>query len=132
MPSGDGASDRKRCSVPQGALPLLAALDPDVVLLEHPTVAVDRRQVGPLGEHIRMVARRRGAAVVALTADTAFANAVATRVLTLDPSSRAGMAHGKPERHAPSVATTVRPAGTGSSSRMLRAVDGPALVTVTT
>ena len=38
------------------------ALDPDVVLLEHPTVGVDRQQVGPLGEHIRTVARRRGAA----------------------------------------------------------------------
>jgi ABC-type transporter Mla maintaining outer membrane lipid asymmetry ATPase subunit MlaF len=63
------------------------ALDPDVVLLEHPTVAVDRQQVGPLGEHIRAVARRRGAAIVALTGDTAFANAVATRVLTLDAST---------------------------------------------
>jgi ABC-type transporter Mla maintaining outer membrane lipid asymmetry ATPase subunit MlaF len=63
------------------------ALDPDVVLLEHPTVGVGRQQVGPLGEHIRTVARRRGAAIVALTADTPFANAVATRVLTLDAST---------------------------------------------
>ena len=63
------------------------ALDPDLVLLEHPTVGVDRREVGPLGEHIRSVVRRRGAAVVALTADTAFANALATRVLTLDAST---------------------------------------------
>jgi ABC-type transporter Mla maintaining outer membrane lipid asymmetry ATPase subunit MlaF len=63
------------------------ALDPDVVLLEHPTVGVDRQHVGPLGEHIRTVARRRGAAVVALTGDNAFANAVATRVLTLDAST---------------------------------------------
>jgi ABC-type transporter Mla maintaining outer membrane lipid asymmetry ATPase subunit MlaF len=63
------------------------ALDPEVVLLEHPTVAVDRRLVGALGEHIRMVAHRRGAAIVALTGDAAFANAVATRVLTLDAST---------------------------------------------
>jgi ABC-type transporter Mla maintaining outer membrane lipid asymmetry ATPase subunit MlaF len=63
------------------------ALDPDVVLLEHPTAAVDRQQVGPLGEHIRAVARSRGAVVVALTGDAAFANAVATRVLTLDAST---------------------------------------------
>ena len=85
------------------------ALDPDVVLLEHPTVDVDRQQVGPLGEHIQTVARRRGAAVVALTGDIAFANAVGTRVLTLDASTgrlidRAGssrgyyLASGKPWR----------------------------------
>ena len=63
------------------------ALGPEVLLLEHPTAAVDRQQVGPLGEHIRAVARQRGAAVVALTGDTAFASAVATRVLTLDAST---------------------------------------------
>jgi ABC-type transporter Mla maintaining outer membrane lipid asymmetry ATPase subunit MlaF len=63
------------------------ALNPDVVLLEHPSVGIDRQHVGPLGEDIRSVARRRGAAIVALTGDPAFAKSVATRVLTLDAST---------------------------------------------
>jgi ABC-type lipoprotein export system ATPase subunit len=63
------------------------ALDPAVVLLEHPTSSVGRDEARPLGDHIRAVARRRGAAIVALTADRSFANAVASRVLTHDAAT---------------------------------------------
>jgi ABC-type polar amino acid transport system ATPase subunit len=63
------------------------ALDPEVMLLEHATASVDRDQIGPLGERIRLVAARRGAAVVAVTADLAFASAVASRILILDPGT---------------------------------------------
>src|SRR4030095_14293661 len=44
----------------------------------------DRVAVVPIGEQVRSVAPRRGAAIVAVTADQAFAAAVAGRVLTLD------------------------------------------------
>jgi ABC-type polar amino acid transport system ATPase subunit len=63
------------------------ALDPAVILLEHATASVDRDQAVPLGERIRLVAARRGAAIVAVTADPVFARAVADRVLTLDAAT---------------------------------------------
>lgn len=63
------------------------ALDPAVVLLEHPTAAVAPGDVARLGAQIRAIARRRGAAAVALTADRNFAGAFATRVLTLEAAT---------------------------------------------
>jgi ABC-type lipoprotein export system ATPase subunit len=63
------------------------ALDPAIVLLEHPTATLPRGDGVPMGRHMREVAARRGIAVVAATADEAFAAAVATRVLTLDAAT---------------------------------------------
>jgi ABC-type polar amino acid transport system ATPase subunit len=63
------------------------ALDPAVLLLEHISASVEREAVPRLGADIAAVATARGAAVVALSADEAFARAVATRVLTLEPST---------------------------------------------
>ena len=63
------------------------ALDPAVVLLEHPTAAIAPDDVVPLGAQIRAIARRRGAAAVALTADRDFACAIATRVLMLEAAT---------------------------------------------
>jgi ABC-type lipoprotein export system ATPase subunit len=63
------------------------ALDPPVILLDHPTATLDRADVVPIGEHLRSVATRRGAAIVAVTADQPFAAAVAGRVLTLDAAT---------------------------------------------
>jgi phospholipid/cholesterol/gamma-HCH transport system ATP-binding protein len=63
------------------------ALDPAVVLLEHPSANVERNEVAPLGRDIRSVLERRGAAGLTLTADPAFAAAVAGRVLMQDPST---------------------------------------------
>ena len=63
------------------------ALDPAVLLLEHASAAVETRGVQQLGADIAAVASARGAALVALSADDAFARAVATRVLTLQPST---------------------------------------------
>jgi hypothetical protein len=40
-----------------------------------------------VGAELRGVAARRGIALLALSADQAFARAVATRVLTLEPST---------------------------------------------
>ena len=63
------------------------ALDPSILLLDHPTAALDRADVVPIGEQVRSVATSRGAAIVAVTADQIFAAAVAARVLTLDAAT---------------------------------------------
>lgn len=76
------ASARLRVSVARAL-----ALDPALLLLEHPTSGVARSDVVPLGRHIRAIGERRRLAVVTLTADQDFAESVATRVLILDPAT---------------------------------------------
>jgi polar amino acid transport system ATP-binding protein len=63
------------------------ALDPDLLLLEHISATLDRDDVRTFGADVRAIATRRGIALVAATADEVFARAVATRVLTLEPST---------------------------------------------
>ena len=63
------------------------ALAPAVLLLEHASARLAREDVAPLGQGMRAVAAGRGVALVAATADEAFATAVAARVLTLDPAT---------------------------------------------
>ena len=63
------------------------ALDPAIVLLEHASARLPREETAPLGTAIRGVAARRGFAILALSADETFANAVAARVLTLEPAT---------------------------------------------
>ena len=63
------------------------ALDPEVLLVEHLSAGVPRGEVAALGQSIRAVAARRGAAVLAATADLEFAQALAGRVLTLEPAT---------------------------------------------
>ena len=63
------------------------ALDPAVVLLEHMSARLPREAVAAFGAAVRAVAERRGLALVAATADDAFARAVAPRVLTLEPAT---------------------------------------------
>lgn len=63
------------------------ALDPAVLLLEHASARLARDEVAALGAGIRAVAARRGIALVAATADEAFAPAVAARVLTLEAAT---------------------------------------------
>lgn len=63
------------------------ALAPSVLLLEHASAGLPPELAAPMGEEMRAVASRRGAAIVAATADRAFARAVATRVLTLEPAT---------------------------------------------
>jgi ABC-type histidine transport system ATPase subunit len=63
------------------------ALDPAVLLLEHISASVGRDAVQKLGADIRSVAGGRGAALVAASADEVFARAVASRVLTLEPTT---------------------------------------------
>jgi phospholipid/cholesterol/gamma-HCH transport system ATP-binding protein len=63
------------------------ALDPAVMLLEHPTAVVERGAVGALGRDVRGIAERRRIALLTLTADEEFATLVAARVLQLDAAS---------------------------------------------
>jgi ABC-type lipoprotein export system ATPase subunit len=74
----DGAS---RVSVRLGRA---LAHEPDVLLLEHPTARVSRPDVDMLAHRVRAAARRRGASIVAVTADAAFAASVASLVLRSD------------------------------------------------
>lgn len=63
------------------------ALDPTVLLIEHPSAGIPRADVAGLGSSIRTAASRRGTAAITLTADPQCAAAIAERVLTLEPAS---------------------------------------------
>jgi ABC-type lipoprotein export system ATPase subunit len=63
------------------------ALNPQILLLEHPTVSVDRSRVEALARDIRAVAERRHATAISLTMDREFAEVASTRLLTLDAAT---------------------------------------------
>jgi putative ABC transport system ATP-binding protein len=63
------------------------ALDPAVVLLEHPTASVPQNEVGALARDLRRILDERAVAALTLTTDAAFADSVAPRVFTLDPAT---------------------------------------------
>src|SRR5262249_44146518 len=63
------------------------ALDPVVLLLEHASAPLPREAVTAFAADVRSVAQRRGIALVALTADDAFARALGARVVSLEAST---------------------------------------------
>jgi ABC-type transporter Mla maintaining outer membrane lipid asymmetry ATPase subunit MlaF len=63
------------------------ATDPRLLLLEHPTVALPRDRVADFGALVRRVAEGRHLAVIALTEDAAFADAMADTALSLQPAT---------------------------------------------
>jgi ABC-type lipoprotein export system ATPase subunit len=63
------------------------ALDPTLLVLEHPSATLPRDVVGRVAAAIRAAAERRGLATLALTMDQEFAAAGSQRVLTLDPAT---------------------------------------------
>ncbi len=63
------------------------ALDPSILLLEHPTAELSRSDIPVLAQQCRAVASRRHIAVLALTADAEFAGLLASRVLRWQPAS---------------------------------------------
>jgi ABC-type branched-subunit amino acid transport system ATPase component len=65
------------------------ALDPLLVLLEHPTASVPAADVRDAARLIARLADHRGCAVVALTTDDRFARSLGGRRLTLEPATGA-------------------------------------------
>lgn len=63
------------------------ALDPRVLVAEHPNAAIPQADVGPFTSDLTSIAARRGLAMVVLTADIEFARAVCKQVLTLEPAT---------------------------------------------
>src|SRR5262249_29132062 len=63
------------------------ALDPAVVLLEHPTAELSGIDVAPAASLCRDVAIARNTATLTLTADRDFGERVAGRVLMLEPAT---------------------------------------------
>jgi phospholipid/cholesterol/gamma-HCH transport system ATP-binding protein len=59
------------------------ALDPAVLLLEHPTASIERRDVPALAVNVRDAAVARNLSVLALTEDDEFAGTIAQRTLKL-------------------------------------------------
>ncbi len=65
------------------------ALSPDVLLLEHASAGLAAADARAFAADAAEIARRRGVAILAATADPDFAHAVADRVLTLNPATGA-------------------------------------------
>ena len=63
------------------------ALEPAVLLLEHPSAGLTGADAALIGRDLRAVSERRGVAAVTLTADPAFAAVIAARVWTLQPAT---------------------------------------------
>lgn len=63
------------------------ALDPSLVLLEHPTAGLDEPARLPLAEDLARVLERRGIAALVITQDEPFARRVAHRILKLQPAT---------------------------------------------
>ena len=61
--------------------------DPRVLLAEHPNATLPRDDLAPFAADYARIVSRRGVASVVLTADLAFASAIASRILTLQPAT---------------------------------------------
>lgn len=63
------------------------ALGPKLLIAEHPSAALPRDTVGPFGADLARVARTRGLALLAITADDALAKAIGGRRLEIVPAT---------------------------------------------
>jgi predicted ABC-type transport system involved in lysophospholipase L1 biosynthesis ATPase subunit len=63
------------------------ALEPKLILAEHPTATLPREVVAAFGADVAAVARTRGLALLALTADSLFAKSLGGRRLVLNPAT---------------------------------------------
>lgn len=63
------------------------ALEPGLLLLEHPTAGVDEKARGLLAEDIARVLEGRGLTTIVITQDELFASRVAHRTLRLQPAT---------------------------------------------
>ena len=62
------------------------AMDPSLLILEHPSATLESADAPALAADVRAIADRRGAAAITLTMDAKFA-AASSRVLTLQPAT---------------------------------------------
>lgn len=63
------------------------ALNPRVLLAEHPNAAIPQEDVSSFASDLTSIAASRGLAMVVLTADMEFARAVCKQVLALEPAT---------------------------------------------
>jgi predicted ABC-type transport system involved in lysophospholipase L1 biosynthesis ATPase subunit len=63
------------------------ALDPKLLLAEHPSASLPRAAVKTFAADLAGIAARRRLAVLTMTADSAFANALGGRLLTHEPAT---------------------------------------------
>lgn len=63
------------------------ALNPGLLVLEHPSATIRRGDVESLARDVRALVGRHGAAAITLTMDRDFARRAAARTLTLDPAT---------------------------------------------
>jgi len=63
------------------------ALDPGVLLAEHPSASLPMQDVATFGRRLRAVAHARGAAVLSITADPTYAASSSSRALHLEPAT---------------------------------------------
>jgi ABC-type polar amino acid transport system ATPase subunit len=63
------------------------ALGPRVLLAEHPNAALPAEELSRFAADLAAIARRRQMAMIVMTADVAFARAVAGRALRLHPAT---------------------------------------------
>lgn len=65
------------------------ALNPRLLVAEHPSASLPRAEVAPFARDLRAVAARRGLGLLAVSADREFVRALGGTALTLDPASGA-------------------------------------------
>jgi ABC-type transporter Mla maintaining outer membrane lipid asymmetry ATPase subunit MlaF len=63
------------------------ALNPSIILFEHASATLPRPDVSTFGRELLAIVEKREAAAIAITMDTEFAGAVATKTLTLDAAT---------------------------------------------
>jgi ABC-type transporter Mla maintaining outer membrane lipid asymmetry ATPase subunit MlaF len=63
------------------------AMEPHLLIFEHPTVSLPRESVKPFAALVRRVSERRQLAAIALTGDKEFADEMAETALTLQPGT---------------------------------------------
>ena len=63
------------------------ALDPQVLLAEHPNATVSTDEAIAFAKDVASIARRRGLSTLTCTADRRFAHVIAEQVLTLQPAT---------------------------------------------
>ena len=65
------------------------ALDPRLLVAEHPSAPLPRDEVAPFARDLAAIAARRALGVLAVSADPAFVRALGGTALTLDPATGA-------------------------------------------